>query len=282
MFKKNTLFLILYILTFQLFAQNNSETFRNWKFKTGDDLAWASPKFNDSAWKTIKSGKNYEAQGFDKYDGFSWYRCKFMLSNTLRDRAYLKDSIRILLGKIDDADEVFLNGEKVGQTGFFPKKDAPMVSAKSTNRRYTVASDNPIIRWDAENTLAIRVYDGDGIGGLYEGNCSVDMIEVLDYVQILTDTDEFKAEDDLMTKGVMLQSKLEKLPITGKLQVEMQAKGKIVYKEIFDVYLTDEQMFAKTIKFVKRDNATLFFTFTEKMSGKKLMKKLQTPTINKK
>ena len=122
MSKKNTLFLILYILTFQLFAQNNSETFRNWKFKTGDDLAWASPKFNDSAWKTIKSGKNYETQGFDKYNGFSWYRCKFMLSNTLRDRAYLKDSLRILLGKIDDADEVFLNGEKVGQTGFFPDR----------------------------------------------------------------------------------------------------------------------------------------------------------------
>src|SRR5260221_10828190 len=58
------------------------------------------------------------------------------------------------LGKLDDEDETYLNGVRVGAT-----------SGWSAYRRYAVPPD--ALRWGAENTLAVRVTDGGGPGGFW-------------------------------------------------------------------------------------------------------------------
>src|SRR3977135_4278141 len=81
-----------------------------WKFSTGDQPEWASPSFNDSAWARIKVGASWESQGYTAYNGFAWYRLHVRVPSGIKDKAFLKEKLRLELGKIDDGDEVYLNG----------------------------------------------------------------------------------------------------------------------------------------------------------------------------
>src|SRR6186713_1647769 len=81
-----------------------------WKFHLGDSTIWAGKIFNDSAWKPIRTGAPWETQGYRGYDGFAWYRLHVIIPSSIRDKAFLKEKLRLDLGKIDDGDEVYLNG----------------------------------------------------------------------------------------------------------------------------------------------------------------------------
>jgi len=77
-----------------------------WKFKPGDNMAWATPANDDSKWVSLLPNKNWEDQGYPKLDGFAWYRIKFLLPSSLKEKALMKDSLQFLLGRIDDCDQV--------------------------------------------------------------------------------------------------------------------------------------------------------------------------------
>jgi hypothetical protein len=47
-----------------------------WRFQIGDDPRWADPKFDDSAWQTVKLGQSLVEQGIDAYAGYAWYRLR--------------------------------------------------------------------------------------------------------------------------------------------------------------------------------------------------------------
>ena len=73
--KRNLIALLVIIgLIPSLQAQNLLKF--EWKFKTGDNSAWAWAEYDDSAWETIEAGTNWENQGHETYDGFAWYRQK--------------------------------------------------------------------------------------------------------------------------------------------------------------------------------------------------------------
>jgi hypothetical protein len=129
-----------------------------WRFSPGDDPAWSNPAFDDSDWGKIAIGGVWEDN--DEYkglDGYAWYRLRFTIPESFEP----SDTLELSLGKIDDADEVFLNGEKVGQTGKFPPD---YESGYEEQRRYDVPKD--LVKVGQENVLAVRVYDGGGGGGL--------------------------------------------------------------------------------------------------------------------
>ena len=65
------------------------------------------------------------------------------------------------LGWIDDVDQTYFNGQLVGGMGSFPPD---FKTAYSERRRYRVKE---LIHYGAENTLAVRVFDGYGNGGMY-------------------------------------------------------------------------------------------------------------------
>ena len=50
-----------------------------WKFMPGDNLDWARPALDDSAWKTISSEKGWRRQGFPNLTGYAWYRFRLIV-----------------------------------------------------------------------------------------------------------------------------------------------------------------------------------------------------------
>ncbi|KUL21519.1 alpha/beta hydrolase [Actinoplanes awajinensis] len=134
-----------------------------WKFSTGDDPAWSDPSFADTTWRDWSVPDNWGAQAdLSSYDGFAWYRKTFTLPE--RPAGITDAAVVAALGKIDDADQAFLNGQEIGHTGGFPPN---FDSTWEVPREYYPADG--LLRWGATNVLAVRVYDGTGGGGFYQG-----------------------------------------------------------------------------------------------------------------
>lgn len=47
-----------------------------WRFQMGDDLRWAEPNFDDSAWPAVTPDRTLSDQGFETYAGYAWYRLR--------------------------------------------------------------------------------------------------------------------------------------------------------------------------------------------------------------
>ena len=63
-------------------------------------------------------------------NNFGWYRRRIVIPPALRGKDLL-----LLIGKVDDVDETFVNGVKVGGLGVLPPNYA---TAWTVTRRYTV------------------------------------------------------------------------------------------------------------------------------------------------
>ena len=139
-----------------------------WKFMPGDSLRYAESGYDDSKWISIQVDKIWENQGFEKLDGFAWYRLRFRLPSRLKENARLQDGIRIFLGKINNFDQSFLNGKIFGINGNSVRADTPIdtaylsaeVSLWNVNRTYTIPMNDPRILWDRENLLAMTLISG--------------------------------------------------------------------------------------------------------------------------
>jgi enterochelin esterase-like enzyme len=129
----------------------------DWRFSLGDDPSWSEPGLDDSGWEQVSVPNDGAA--FADYDGFGWYRLSFDLPAEAAGTNLVAS-----LGFIDDVDEAWLNGEKIGGSGSMP----PEADSQWFERRlYPVPADAPV--FGGENVLAVRVYDMDGGGGWYDG-----------------------------------------------------------------------------------------------------------------
>ncbi|HBC89013.1 MAG TPA: hypothetical protein DCZ94_18900 [Lentisphaeria bacterium] len=139
-----------------------------WRFSidpenTGLKKQWQSTAFDDSSWRMLKLGA-WENQGVNDpnpnysdakrpYDGFAWYRCMVKIPESYKGK-----ELYLFLGPVDDMDTTYFNGEKIGSIG-------------QENKEYWAAiRDYPIpaklIKYGAENVIAVRVLDIRGDGGL--------------------------------------------------------------------------------------------------------------------
>ncbi len=161
--KKALVSTVLIMLLIQLaFAQTINLKGR-WKFHVGDDAVWASQNFNDSGWGTIRVPATWEDEGFNGYDGFAWYRTRFDGRKLNKNEVYYLN-----LGFIDDADEVYLNGNLIGFSGNLPPK---FKTAYNSERKYVLP--NMMIDFGGENVLAIRVFDAIHAGGIVDGDIGI-------------------------------------------------------------------------------------------------------------
>ncbi len=138
---------------------------RGWRFTTGDDMSWKEPSWNDQSWKEIFVPIYWETQGYPEYDGFGWYRVKFTVPDWIANQTLI-----LLAGKIDDLDETYLNGQRIGRTGTMPTPGRGSIGVSDEYlqlRAYTIPPG--LLKQGAENVLAIRVFDGFMHGGLYDG-----------------------------------------------------------------------------------------------------------------
>ena len=131
----------------------------NWLFSIGINEEWISPKFNDSGWESIKVPSPWEDQGFNGYNGYAFYRKKLTIPSLYKGRM-----LYLNMGYIDDVDEVYLNGHKIGSTGSFPPDYS---TAYNAERIYYVPED--YISFDAPNLIAVKVYDSYDRGGIVSG-----------------------------------------------------------------------------------------------------------------
>ncbi len=151
----------------------------NWKFSKGDNLAWAKNNFDDKNWKTIDATKAWEQQGYGNYDGYAWYRLSFIISSADKTKAMYSNGFTLNLDVFDDANEIYFNGYFIDGHGKLPPES---ISAWNAKRIMTIPVSK--IKWDKENTVAVRIYDNGGDGGLRSNNMSFTFRTIEDNVLI--------------------------------------------------------------------------------------------------
>jgi len=107
------------------------------------------PECDDVSWKSLPVPGQW-ADELAAFDGIVWLRRTFEIASADAGKGCVLE-----LGPIDDHDETFLNGVKVGEH-FEPGSHA-------TPRTYTVPAG--VLR-EGKNVLAVRVVDTGGAGGL--------------------------------------------------------------------------------------------------------------------
>lgn len=108
---------------------------------------WYDPSFNTNTWGKMPVPKLWDGE-LASVDGIIWFRYNFTLPNGSEGKP-----AKLQLGTIDDNDETWINGVKVGETAGY-----------SVNRIYTVPQN---ILKNGTNTIVVKVTDNAGGGGLW-------------------------------------------------------------------------------------------------------------------
>lgn len=109
---------------------------------------WADPELDDSAWQRMELPTKWELAGLEELDGVVWFRRAVELPDSWVGR-----ELSLGLGPIDDADETFFNGVKIGAGDDW-----------SAPRRYSVPAS--AVR-AGRNVITVRVLDSMQSGGLW-------------------------------------------------------------------------------------------------------------------
>jgi sialate O-acetylesterase len=113
-----------------------------------DGSDFVKDKTNTKDWGTMRMPGMWEGQGYRNVDGVFYFRRTFTL--TAQQAA---GAAELFLGAIDDSDETYLNGQRVGG----------LENAYSVPREYTIKAG--VLR-AGENNITIKVTDTGGGGGL--------------------------------------------------------------------------------------------------------------------
>jgi cephalosporin-C deacetylase len=208
-----SLLLIIGLIPF-LHAQNLLKP--EWKFQTGDNSSWAWPQFDDSRWGTIEAGTDWENQGYGTYDGFAWYRQTVLIPESLQKEAEENGGLVLRLARIDDSDVTYFNGQILASTGQLPPD---YQSGYGDPRVYTVPVDR--IVWGEENTIAIRVFDGGGGGGIVGTPVSLSvkgMEELLVITPVMAREDHIVLDDGPVDVKILMENRM-KQPVEGTLHI---------------------------------------------------------------
>jgi len=128
--------------TYQAVPQSDDD----WKNIQLYDQAAAQPKYNDSKWETMKLPGRFDRLSSGDFDGVMWLRRKFVVEDITADYV-------LKVGSVDDMDETYINGQKVGglMGGGFA----------NTGREMAIPASLLV---KGVNTIAIRAIDTGGPG----------------------------------------------------------------------------------------------------------------------
>ncbi len=129
-----------------------------WKFARGDDMGRAARGFDDSSWKTVHLPASFGSMGYTDQRCFGWYRGRVVVPDHLRGKDFL-----LKIGVVDDADETYFNGEKIGGIGGMGPDFDGSNSPWTQTRSYRVPAS--LVR-EGENVVAVRVFNNAGDGGI--------------------------------------------------------------------------------------------------------------------
>ena len=111
-----------------------------------EEVKWFDPAYIPKGWKNIYIPGYWEDQGLGDLNGVVWYRREIVVPESMTDI-----SAKLFMGRIIDADHIYVNGEKVGNINYqYPP------------RRYNLAAG---ILKAGKNIIVIRVTNTNGKGG---------------------------------------------------------------------------------------------------------------------
>ena len=129
-----------------------------------EPIKWYDPSYVPKAWKAINIPGYWEDQGLKDLNGVVWYRKEIDIPASMIGKA-----AKVWLGRVVDADELYINGKRVGNTTYlYPQ------------RRYTIAAG---VLKAGKNIFVVRVTNNSGKGGfvpdkpycIFAGNDTVDL-----------------------------------------------------------------------------------------------------------
>lgn len=109
---------------------------------------WKESSYDDTSWPKMKVPGFWERQGPGNIDGVIWFRKSFVVSHEDAGK-----EANLSLGLIDDADETFVNGTRVGSE-----------SGSAPRRSYSLPAG---LLKEGTNVIAVRIDDRAGNGGFY-------------------------------------------------------------------------------------------------------------------
>ncbi|MFW2477306.1 MAG: sialate O-acetylesterase [Sediminibacterium sp.] len=127
-------------------------------------LKWFDPNYIPKGWRNINIPGYWEDQGVKDLNGVVWYRREIDIPASMAGKA-----AKVFLGRIVDADELYINGKQVGNTTYqYPQ------------RRYPVPAGLLKV---GKNIFVIRVTNSNGKGGfvsdkpycIFSGTDTVDL-----------------------------------------------------------------------------------------------------------
>lgn len=120
--------------------------------RPAETTGWENEQFDVSAWGTIKAPGAWQDKAGWKHNGVVWLRKEIDVPPEWAGRDLVLE-----LGRIDDKDITYFNGQEVGRTW----ADNPL--AVFVHRKYTIPGK--LVK-SGKNTIAVRVWDLGVIGGL--------------------------------------------------------------------------------------------------------------------
>jgi hypothetical protein len=184
--------------------------------------------------------------------------------------------LSIYLAKIDDCDEVYLNGKRISKSGSFPEESKGYITTWNTEQDIHLSTQHPALLWDKENILAVKVYDGNGGGGIFAGTPHIQMLDLIDGVQLKAMSNQRNTSQLLSVQHAF------SVPITGSLSVTVSnaADNTVISTYRKDIKLTNKKGLIETIPH-PTGNAPIqmVFSFTETYSKKTVTLKQILPYI---
>lgn len=128
------------------------------RMPTADEASrFSDMAVDDASWRSLPLPGLWETTGLPDLDGYVWFR----KSITIRAADGGKAGV-LKLGMIDDNDETWINGERIGNTNGYNEP-----------REYKVKEG---ILKEGNNVIAVRVHDTGGGGGIYGESNSLSLV----------------------------------------------------------------------------------------------------------
>ncbi|HZK94287.1 MAG TPA: sialate O-acetylesterase, partial [Prolixibacteraceae bacterium] len=107
---------------------------------------WKDPAFNATSWPTMLVPSYWAEHGLGEVNGVVWFRKEIEVPASM-----IGKPVRLFMGRIVDADSVFINGKLVGTTSYqYPQ------------RKYHVPAG---VLQAGKNSIVIRIISNSGLGG---------------------------------------------------------------------------------------------------------------------
>ncbi len=259
---KQTLFMLALAGTMSLSSFAQDVSLENAKFHAGDDMSWAGENVDESGWRDIKNTMTWTAQGIKIENGFGWYRYHVTIPKSMLEKSDLKETVDFNMAKIDDADEVYLNGKLIGKTGSFPKDPNGYHSNWNAQRIYRVKANSSLIKWDADNVIAVRCYNAGDPGGMFAGPIKVRVPNTIDNLSI-------SIKEAAGSQGVVtLDSKMQATKSGDfAVKVEDPETGKVLSEKTMKVSVNEKKNRVISIPYDNHQMVRIVSTFTESKTG---------------